>query len=175
MNIHCSSNIFSQQCWPDYNGEEYENNRFMHRQLGEYCIRNLLFWFFLDELNHLFQSLLGENRQRYLDKIQERLKARKKKVLEGEIDEDDEELMEDDENVSSGNILKDLQMRYEQEKDALLRRLQVFIYLVLFDLPTLGFFSVLSWLFLLSNNFLPYPKSWKVWQLLCSLTVDESL
>ncbi len=78
----------------------------------------------------MFQSLLGENRQRYLDKIQERLKARKKKVLEGEIDEDDEELMEDDENISSGNILKDLQMRYEQEKDALLRRLQVIICLV---------------------------------------------
>eukprot|EP00794_Sanderia_malayensis_P006079 gene6079-6782_t len=71
------------------------------------------------------QSLLGESRQRYQDKLQERLKARKKRIADGEeVDEDEEDAMADDETHSTGNILKDLQMRYEQEKDALFRQLQ---------------------------------------------------
>ena len=34
---------------------------------------------------------MGENRQRYLDKLQERLKARKKRIQDGEEVEEDEE------------------------------------------------------------------------------------
>ena len=34
-------------------------------------------------------------------------------------------LIDDDEAKTTGNILKDLQLRYEQEKEALLRKLQV--------------------------------------------------
>ena len=43
-------------------------------------------------------------------------------------DEEDEETMrmlEEEESKSSGNILKDLQNRFDDEKDALLRRLRV--------------------------------------------------
>ncbi len=61
--------------------------------------------------------------------MQERLKARKKRVLEGngeDDDEDDGDIIDEEEMNSTGNILKDLQLRYEQEKDALLRRLQVY-------------------------------------------------
>ena len=69
---------------------------------------------------------MGENRQRYLDKLQERLKARKKRIQDGEeVEEDEEILIDDDEAKTTGNILKDLQLRYEQEKEALLRKLQV--------------------------------------------------
>ena len=75
------------------------------------------------------QSLLGENRQRYLDRLKERLARREKRMAEGlDPDEEDEEalrLMEEEENKSSGNILRDLQNRFDDEKDALLRRLRV--------------------------------------------------
>jgi len=75
----------------------------------------------------LLQSLMGESRERYQAKLQERLKNRKKRIQDGEdIDDDDEEneLIDEDEAKSTGNILRDLQLRYEQEKEALLRRLQ---------------------------------------------------
>ena len=69
---------------------------------------------------------MGENRQRYNEKLQERLRLRKKRIHDGEeVDDNDEELIEDDDAKTSGNILKDLQLRYEQEKEALLRKLQV--------------------------------------------------
>ena len=71
---------------------------------------------------------MGESRERYQAKLQERLKNRKKRIQDGEdIDDDDEEneLIDEDEAKSTGNILRDLQLRYEQEKEALLRRLQV--------------------------------------------------
>ena len=69
---------------------------------------------------------MGENRQRYNEKLQERLRLRKKRIHDGEeVDDDDEELIEDDDAKTSGNVLKDLQLRYEQEKEALLRKLQV--------------------------------------------------
>ena len=71
---------------------------------------------------------MGESRERYQAKLQERLKNRRKRIQDGEdVDDDDEEneLIDEDEAKSTGNILRDLQLRYEQEKEALLRRLQV--------------------------------------------------
>lgn len=77
----------------------------------------------------IFQSLLGENRQRYLDRLKERLARRQRRIEEGlDPDEEDEEtlrMLEEEESKSSGNILKDLQNRFDEEKDALLRRLRV--------------------------------------------------
>lgn len=74
------------------------------------------------------QALLGENRQRYLERLKERLERRQKRLEEGlDPDEEDEETMRmlnEEEATSSGNILQDLQNRFEEEKDALLRRLQ---------------------------------------------------
>ena len=69
---------------------------------------------------------MGENRQRYLDKLQERLKNRKKKISDAEYDEEEEEEgLDEDLSETSGNVLLDLQKRFEKEKEALLRRLQV--------------------------------------------------
>lgn len=72
---------------------------------------------------------MGENRQRYLERLKERLERRQKRVEEGlDPDEEDEETMQllsEEEAVSTGNILKDLQNRFDEEKDALLRGLQV--------------------------------------------------
>ncbi|EDO46860.1 predicted protein, partial [Nematostella vectensis] len=74
------------------------------------------------------QALLGENRQHYLDRLKERLARREKRMREGlDPDEEDDETMrmlEEEEAKSSGNILKDLQNRFDDEKDALLRRLR---------------------------------------------------
>ncbi|RMX39987.1 hypothetical protein pdam_00022972 [Pocillopora damicornis] len=74
------------------------------------------------------QALLGENRQRYLERLKERLERRQKRLEEGlDPDEEDEEtmrLLNEEEAVSTGNILKDLQNRFDEEKDALLRGLQ---------------------------------------------------
>lgn len=72
---------------------------------------------------------MGENRQRYLERLKERLERRQKRLEEGlDPDEEDEEtmrLLNEEEAVSTGNILKDLQNRFDEEKDALLRGLQV--------------------------------------------------
>lgn len=75
------------------------------------------------------KTLLGENRQRYLERLKERLERRQKRLEEGlDPDEEDEEtlrLLNEEEAASTGNILRDLQNRFDEEKDALLRRLQV--------------------------------------------------
>lgn len=72
---------------------------------------------------------MGENRQRYLERLKERLERRQKRLEEGlDPDEEDEEtlrLLNEEEAASTGNILRDLQNRFDEEKDALLRRLQV--------------------------------------------------
>ena len=70
---------------------------------------------------------MGENKQRYQAKLQERLKNRKKRIQDGEDVDNDEEgdIIDEDEAKSTGNILRDLQLRYEEEKEALLRKLQV--------------------------------------------------
>ena len=69
---------------------------------------------------------MGEDRQRYQEKLQERLRNRKKRIQDGEdVDDEEDGIIDEDEAKSTGNILKDLQLRYEQEKEALLRRLQV--------------------------------------------------
>ena len=72
---------------------------------------------------------MGENRQRYLERLKERLERRQKRLEEGlDPDEEDEEtmrLLSEEEAVSTGNILKDLQNRFDEEKDAILRGLQV--------------------------------------------------
>ena len=76
-----------------------------------------------------FKALLGENRQRYLERLKERLERRQRRQEEGlDPDEEDEEtmrLLNEEEAASTGNILRDLQNRFDEEKDALLRRLQV--------------------------------------------------
>ena len=75
------------------------------------------------------KALLGENRQRYLERLKERLERRQKRLEEGlDPDEEDEEtmrLLNEEQASSTGNILRDLQNRFDEEKDALLRRLQV--------------------------------------------------
>ena len=75
------------------------------------------------------KALLGENRQRYLERLKERFERRQKRIEEGlDPDEEDEEtmrLLEEEQAASTGNILQDLQNRFDEEKDALLRRLQV--------------------------------------------------
>ena len=72
---------------------------------------------------------MGENRQRYLERLKERLERRQKRIEEGlDPDEEDGEkirLLEEEQAASTGNILRDLQNRFDEEKDALLRRLQV--------------------------------------------------
>lgn len=69
---------------------------------------------------------MGESRQRFQDKLQERLRSKRKRIQDGEeVDDDEDEIIEEDDAMSTGNMLKDLQLRYEQEKEALLRRLQV--------------------------------------------------
>ena len=71
---------------------------------------------------------MGENRQKYLDQLNERLRNRQRRIDNGE-DPDDisdgEPMMEDGEATSSGNILEDLDKRFESERDALLRKLRV--------------------------------------------------
>ena len=75
------------------------------------------------------KALLGENRQRYLERLKERLERRQRRQEEGlDPDEEDEEtlrLLNEEEAASTGNILRDLQNRFDEEKEALLRRLQV--------------------------------------------------
>lgn len=75
------------------------------------------------------KALLGENRQRYLERLKERLERRQRRQEEGlDPDEEDEEtlrLLNEEEAASTGNILRDLQNRFDEEKDALLRRLEV--------------------------------------------------
>ena len=75
------------------------------------------------------KALLGENRQRFLERLKERLERRQKRQEDGlDPDEEDEEtlrLLEEEQAASTGNILRDLQNRFDEEKDALLRRLQV--------------------------------------------------
>lgn len=72
---------------------------------------------------------MGENRQRYLERLKERLERRQKRLEEGlDPDEEDEEtrrLLNEEQTANTGNILRDLQNRFDEEKDALLRRLQV--------------------------------------------------
>lgn len=86
-------------------------------------------WLLLIGVRCSLQALLGENRQRYLDRLKERLARRERRLAEGlDPDDEDEEtlrMLEEEENKSSGNILKDLQNRFDEEKDALLRRLRV--------------------------------------------------
>ena len=83
----------------------------------------------LFHLLYFTKALLGENRQRYLERLKERLERRQKRIEEGlDPDEEDEEtmrLLEEEQADSTGNILRDLQNRFDEEKDALLRRLQV--------------------------------------------------
>ena len=71
---------------------------------------------------------MGENRQKYLDQLNERLRNRQRRIDNGE-DPDDisdgEPMMEDGEATSSGNILEDLDKRFESERDAMLRKLRV--------------------------------------------------
>ena len=73
--------------------------------------------------------MLGENRQKYLDKLRERLARRQRLIDEGlDPDEEDEETMrmlEEEQAKGTGNILMDLQNRFDDEKDSLLRRLRV--------------------------------------------------
>ena len=88
-------------------------------QINKFSCLNLCF----------LKALLGENRQRYLERLKERLERRQRRQEEGlDPDEEDEEtlrLLNEEEAASTGNILRDLQNRFDEEKEALLRRLQV--------------------------------------------------
>ena len=72
-----------------------------------------------------FQKLMGESRQKYLDQLQERLRNRQRKIDNGEDPDDDDEGLEEIVEPTTGNILRDLDRRYDDEKDALLRKLRV--------------------------------------------------
>ena len=70
--------------------------------------------------------MLGENRQKYLDQLNERLRNRQRRIDAGEDPNDiEDDLLAEMEENTSGNILKDLDKRFDDEKDALLRRLRV--------------------------------------------------
>lgn len=72
--------------------------------------------------------MLGNDRQNYLDKLNERLRKRQQRIEAGEDPDliDQEEMMEEgDRGKSTGNIFKDLDKRFDEEKDSLLKRLRV--------------------------------------------------
>lgn len=75
--------------------------------------------------------MLGENRQKYLDQLNERLRNRQRRIEAGEDPDSIESEMEEHSETSSGNILRDLDKRFEDERDALLRKLRVCTYLSL--------------------------------------------
>ena len=72
---------------------------------------------------------MGGNRQKYLDQLKERLRKRQRRIDNGEDPDElsDGEPMEEENSAaaSSGNILEDLDKRFESERDALLRKLRV--------------------------------------------------
>lgn len=75
---------------------------------------------------------MGANRQKYMDQLNERLRNRQRRVDNGEdpdeIDNSEGELIMDEQQdggASKGNILEDLDKRFESERDALLRKLRV--------------------------------------------------
>eukprot|EP00111_Clytia_hemisphaerica_P002852 TCONS_00008039-protein len=72
-------------------------------------------------------KLMGENRQKYLDQLNERLRNRQRRIDNGEDPDDlsdDDQMMDEKVDKSSGNLLKDLDNRFENERDALLRKLR---------------------------------------------------
>lgn len=71
--------------------------------------------------------MLGENRQKYLDQLNERLRNRQRRIENGEDPDEieDEEPINERPDSSTGNILMDLDKRFEDERDALLRKLRV--------------------------------------------------
>ena len=71
---------------------------------------------------------MGENRQKYLDQLNERLRNRQRRIENGEDPDDlpdDDQMIDEKVEKSSGNLLKDLDNRFESERDALLRKLRV--------------------------------------------------
>jgi len=74
--------------------------------------------------------MMGANRQKYMDQLNERLRNRQRRIENGEDpdDIDDEEPLEERPPSSTGNILQDLDKRFESERDALLRKLRVIFY-----------------------------------------------
>lgn len=72
----------------------------------------------------LLNKMLGENRQKYLDQLNERLRNRQRRIEAGEDPDSIESEMEEHSETSSGNILRDLDKRFEDERDALLRKLR---------------------------------------------------
>lgn len=67
-----------------------------------------------------------------MEKLRERLARRQQRIEEGlDPDDEDEETMrklEEEQAMNTGNILIDLQKRFDDEKEALLRRLRVIHY-----------------------------------------------
>ena len=78
------------------------------------------------------QKMMGENRQKYMDQLNERLRNRQRRIENGEDPDDieDEEPLEERPPSSTGNVLQDLDKRFESERDALLRKLRVIIFLL---------------------------------------------
>jgi len=82
------------------------------------------------EMDANLRKLMGENKARYEEKLKERLARRRERLAQGlpPDDEDDEDLEDGEaqgEQVTDVKaILDDLDKRYEEEKEALMRRLQ---------------------------------------------------
>ncbi|XP_047146715.1 trichohyalin isoform X1 [Hydra vulgaris] len=124
-------NQFGKAEWDKLSEQERQNELFKLKLLekklkreGKYDELSKL----LDDSSHhseTLNKLLGQNRKQYLDKLNERLKDRQRRIALGENVED----IEDNENElqqgsSTGNVLKDLDKRFDDEKDALLQRLR---------------------------------------------------
>ena len=75
--------------------------------------------------SELLNKNLGENRENYMNQLNKRLRDRQRRIEAGEDPDTFEEgLLDDIPSKSSGNILKDLDKRFEDERDALLKKLR---------------------------------------------------
>ncbi|XP_033123436.1 trichohyalin-like isoform X2 [Anneissia japonica] len=89
----------------------------------------------MDELNRLIGdaanreknllSMMGKNREEYEKKLRQRLLRREKRQAQGlESEDESEDELDMNEDKSSGNIMKDIQLRFDDELDALMRQLR---------------------------------------------------
>lgn len=73
----------------------------------------------------ILNKQLGDNRENYLNKLNERLRNRQRRIEAGEDPDtfDDDDMLEEPPVKTTGNLLKDLEERFEDERDALMKRL----------------------------------------------------
>ncbi|XP_071961658.1 uncharacterized protein [Antedon mediterranea] len=69
-------------------------------------------------------SLMGRNREEYEKKLKERLMNKQKREAQGLDTDDEDEEFELNENKTSGNIMKDIQLRFDDELEAMMKLLR---------------------------------------------------